>query len=75
MMKKILMWMLGAALLAGCGTMQSGGFGRPSQVRCSCGLSSGHSGAHAASMRTPSVGAFIEAKKLQEQYAQSRQSF
>ena len=74
MMKKILMWMLGAALLAGCGTMQ-GGFGKPAQLRCSCGLSLGHSGAHAASMRTPSVGAFIEAKKLQEQYAQSRQSF
>jgi predicted small secreted protein len=72
MMKKLLMWMLGAALLAGCGTMQNGGFGRPSQVRCSCGLSLGHNGAHAASMRMPSVGALIEAKKMQEDYAQSR---
>lgn len=66
------MWVLGAALLAGCGTMQSGGFGRPSQVRCACGLPLGHSGAHSASMRMPSVGALIESKKLHERHAQSR---
>ncbi len=62
MMKKILMLILGAALLTGCGTMQSGGFGRPSQVRCACGLMMGHSGAHAYN-----ISDFIKAKAAHEQ--------
>ena len=65
-MKKILMWILGAALLAGCGTMQSGGFGKPAQLRCSCGLALGHAGAHAGTIID-----FINAKKQQERYAGS----
>jgi hypothetical protein len=65
-MKKILMWILGAALLAGCGTMQSGGFGKPSQLRCSCGLSLGHAGAHAGTITD-----FINAKKQHTQHAGS----
>ena len=65
MMKKILMWMLGAALLAGCGTMQ-GGVGKPAQLRCSCGLAPGHAGAHAST-----ISDFINAKKQHKQYAES----
>jgi hypothetical protein len=64
-MKKILMWILGAALLAGCGTMQ-GGFGKPSQLRCSCGLTLGHAGAHAGTITD-----FINAKKQHTQHAGS----
>jgi hypothetical protein len=64
-MKKILMWILGAALLAGCGTMQ-GGFGKPSQLRCSCGLSLGHAGAHAGTITD-----IINAKKQHTQHAGS----
>jgi len=64
-MKKILMWILGAALLAGCGTMQ-GGFGKPSQLRCSCGLSLGHAGAHAGTITD-----IINAKKQHSEHAGS----
>ena len=65
-MKKILFFVLGAALLAGCGTMQSGGFGKPSQLRCSCGLSLGHAGAHAGTITD-----IINAKKQHTQHAGS----
>jgi hypothetical protein len=64
-MKKILAFILGAAVLAGCGTMQ-GGFGKPSQLRCSCGLSLGHTGAHAST-----ISDFINAKKQHEHLAGS----
>jgi len=61
-MKKILMWILGAALLAGCGTMQSGGFGKPAQLRCSCGLAPGHAG---------TITDIINAKKQHSEHAGS----
>jgi hypothetical protein len=49
--------------LSGCAAMQGGGggFGRPAQTRCSCGLSYGHSGAHASYRGT--VSSLIEMQK------------
>jgi len=64
-MKKILFFVLGAALLAGCGTMQ-GGFGKPAQLRCSCGLTLGHAGAHAGTITD-----IINAKKQHSEHAGS----
>jgi hypothetical protein len=37
-----------AVVVSGCANMQGGGFGRPSQSRCSCGLAFGHSGNHSS---------------------------
>ena len=65
-MKKILAFILGAAVLAGCGTMQSGGFGKPAQLRCSCGLAPGHAGAHAGTITD-----IINAKKQHSEHAGS----
>ncbi|PIO48125.1 MAG: hypothetical protein CMR00_06585 [[Chlorobium] sp. 445] len=66
--KQLTLIVLGAALLAGCGTMQGGSFGKPAQLRCSCGLMAGHAGAHAYNIQD-----FIKAKQqyelLHEQHA------
>lgn len=59
--KRLAMWLLGAATLAGCGSAQSGGFGKPAQLRCACGLAAGHAGAHAYN-----IGDLIKAKQQRE---------
>ncbi|MDW8467390.1 MAG: hypothetical protein RML35_14865 [Chloroherpetonaceae bacterium] len=55
--KRLATLLLGAALLAGCVTTQ-GGFVKPSQLRCACGLALGHAGAHAYT-----ISDFIKAKQ------------
>ncbi|MCS6988279.1 MAG: hypothetical protein NZM06_02060 [Chloroherpetonaceae bacterium] len=57
-MKRLAIFLLGAMFFAGCAT--SGGLGKPSQLRCSCGLPLGHSGAHAYNIND-----FIKAKQAQ----------
>jgi hypothetical protein len=43
-----------------------GGVGKPSQLRCSCGLAPGHAGAHAGTITD-----IINAKKQHTQHAGS----